>query len=358
MSKGEGHGILVVDDEVDALSNLRDILEMSGFVVHTAACGAEALAFNQWQSLAAIVLDRRLPDTSGDDLVSDFQALAPGVGIVMATAYAEVDSVITALQRGAFDYLIKPINPDLLLASLDRYLTLKEAQERHRQSEQLALLGQAMACVGHESGTALHNIGTGIRLLRKYGHMEARRTSILTEIEKAAYELRRLYGDIRSYAAPLIIKCEACSLPEIWREAWSEARTRYKDREATLREEGDTGEDSIWTDRLRLKKVFYNLFANSFAACPGPLHVTVRRWAELSGDRKHARIAVCDNGPGLTSEQCKRICEPFVTTKQHGTGLGLAIVRRIMGALDGEITVGTPERGAEFVLSLPVGGSQ
>ncbi len=74
--------------------------------------------------------------------------------------------------------------------------------------------------------------------------------------------------------------------------------------------------------------------------------------ADLGG-RPALRVAVRDNGPGLTEEQRRRIFEPFYTTKAHGTGLGMAIARRIIEAHGGTIAVGGAGPGAEFVITLP-----
>ena len=68
------------------------------------------------------------------------------------------------------------------------------------------------------------------------------------------------------------------------------------------------------------------------------------------------RIAVRDQGPGLSPEQRQRIFEPFFTTKTKGTGLGMAITRRIVEAHRGRIAVGEGGGpGAEILITLPRG---
>ncbi|MFG1491064.1 HAMP domain-containing sensor histidine kinase, partial [Oceanospirillum sp. HFRX-1_2] len=67
--------------------------------------------------------------------------------------------------------------------------------------------------------------------------------------------------------------------------------------------------------------------------------------------------SVCDNGPGIPSDQLEKILEPFFTTKSHGTGLGLAIVQSVVGAHKGSLSVESEiGRGSTFVISLPVIG--
>jgi signal transduction histidine kinase len=110
-------------------------------------------------------------------------------------------------------------------------------------------------------------------------------------------------------------------------------------------------------DPFRLEQVFRNVFENALAACRDPVEITVS-CAPASLDGQPAlRVAVRDNGPGLSAEQRQRIFEPFFTTKTKGTGLGMAIARRIVEAHGGQIGVGDPVaatgRGAEIVVTLP-----
>jgi len=80
------------------------------------------------------------------------------------------------------------------------------------------------------------------------------------------------------------------------------------------------------------------------------------RWsAAVLNGRPAWRLAMRDNGPGLTPEQRQRIFEPFYTTKVQGTGLGMAIAHRIVEAHGGQLAVGDDGPGAEIILTLPGG---
>jgi two-component system sensor kinase FixL len=112
--------VLVVDDDADARANLRDILEMDGAAVEEAGTVAEVLARKDWASLAAVILDRRLPDGSAEELLPRLRQLAPNAEVLIVTGYADLQGAIAALRQGAADYILKPINPDVLRASLAR----------------------------------------------------------------------------------------------------------------------------------------------------------------------------------------------------------------------------------------------
>jgi signal transduction histidine kinase len=107
-------------------------------------------------------------------------------------------------------------------------------------------------------------------------------------------------------------------------------------------------------DRVQLQQVLLNLVMNSCDAMndtPPGERLLVVSTATL-GD---ARIEVCDRGSGIAPDALASVFEPFVTTKQDGLGLGLAICRSILTAQGGHISAANnPERGATFVVSLPL----
>jgi signal transduction histidine kinase len=103
-------------------------------------------------------------------------------------------------------------------------------------------------------------------------------------------------------------------------------------------------------------QVFRNILDNALNAGAEPARVEITcTGAELDG-QPAIRVAVRDNGPGLSPESRRRIFEPFFTTKTRGTGLGMAITRRIVEAHGGRIAVGEGgDPGAEIIITLPRG---
>ncbi len=112
--------ILVIEDDPDARENLRDILELDDHRVVLAGSAAEAKARDDWRRFAAIILDRRLPDTTAEQFLPVLKAYAPRAAVIVVTGYSDFQGVIAALRQGASDYLLKPLSPDLLRASLER----------------------------------------------------------------------------------------------------------------------------------------------------------------------------------------------------------------------------------------------
>ena len=115
--------LLVVDDEPSLRRTLRLTLESMGHRVADAAAGPPALAAVVQERFDLVFLDLRLGRESGLDLLPQLLRAAPGVGVVVMTAFAAIDTAVEAMRAGAFDYLPKPFTPEqlrLLLARWDR----------------------------------------------------------------------------------------------------------------------------------------------------------------------------------------------------------------------------------------------
>jgi two-component system sensor kinase FixL len=126
--------LFVVDDDDDTRNNLRDILELDGYEIADAACAEDLFVLPGWERVALILLDRKLPDGSPEALIPRIHARAPQASVIIVTGYADVEAAVSALRLGAADYIIKPVNPDALRASLRREL---EHQSSQRQLQSL-----------------------------------------------------------------------------------------------------------------------------------------------------------------------------------------------------------------------------
>ena len=112
--------LLLVDDEPGIVFSLTDCLTSSTLSVDSAGSGREALACVKRQTPDVVLLDVRLPDQSGLDVFEQIHALEPRVPVIIMTAYASTDTAIDAMRRGAFDYLLKPVDVALLRATVDK----------------------------------------------------------------------------------------------------------------------------------------------------------------------------------------------------------------------------------------------
>ena len=124
--------VLVVDDDPRILSMMRRVLELDGYVVTTAPEGGEALDILRSDATDLVILDVMLPGSDGFEVCRTIRRES-GVPILMLTARDEATDKVTGLDCGADDYVVKPFNPDELLARVRALL-------RRMQPRQLEVL--------------------------------------------------------------------------------------------------------------------------------------------------------------------------------------------------------------------------
>lgn len=118
--------LLIVDDDAAQCRTLAGIFERKGYRTEKAGTGKGAIALLQRQPFHAALVDIRLPDMEGTDVLVALKQVRPKTVVVMATAFASLDTAVSALMQGAAAYLIKPLNPDEVL------VTVGEAIEKQR----------------------------------------------------------------------------------------------------------------------------------------------------------------------------------------------------------------------------------
>src|SRR5690606_33383784 len=128
--------VLLVEDDPDTRANLADILDLDGH--HLTACDSfsQAVAEADWGQVSTVILDWKLPDGNAGQFLPRIHELAPQAPVVIVTGYPELDGAIEALRRGASDYILKPVNPDVLRATLSRIARQCEVESALRRSEE------------------------------------------------------------------------------------------------------------------------------------------------------------------------------------------------------------------------------
>jgi DNA-binding response OmpR family regulator len=117
--------VLVVDDEPVVVNSIRKTLARRAFKVEEAFSGKEALSLIAKGSYDLVLLDMRLPDANGLELITDIRKRKPSLRVVIVTGYASIDTAVEAIKRGASDYVAKPFTPNELYDVASR--TLKRA---------------------------------------------------------------------------------------------------------------------------------------------------------------------------------------------------------------------------------------
>lgn len=228
-------------------------------------------------------------------------------------------------------------------------------EERIRDTEKLASIGEMAAGLAHELNTPLGNIKALAILARKgieQGECDRRGlTGDLDDIVDQAGKCSDIIGGLLSFAR----RSEARPRPHdpagLMGEALALVRLRAEKKAVRLTCDDPGSLPSLLVDGDQLRQVFVNLLLNGIDAAPGgEVRVT------LSPEAGGVRIAFRDNGGGIAPEHLGRIFDPFFTTKEvgQGTGLGLSVSYGIINAMGGSIEVESqPGAGACFTLFLP-----
>src|SRR6202795_1642731 len=121
---------LVVDDEQNIRRTLSVALESMGYEVASAANGAVALKELKARRFDVMLLDLKLSQESGLDVLEEAIRISPALAVVIMTAFASIETAVEAMRRGAFDYLPKPCTPDQVRQLLERIERTKRLENR------------------------------------------------------------------------------------------------------------------------------------------------------------------------------------------------------------------------------------
>ena len=124
--------VMIVDDEELARQFYGDLLVESGFRVVTASSGPEALSALPQYPVEAVVLDIMMPGVSGLEALEQIRKIAPDLPVIILTAHPSSQNAIAALKLGAFDFIVKGIQHELMVVAVHRAIRhFAQLQEKH-----------------------------------------------------------------------------------------------------------------------------------------------------------------------------------------------------------------------------------
>ncbi|MGA2523664.1 MAG: response regulator [Candidatus Bathyarchaeia archaeon] len=132
---GKQSKILIVDDDENIRNTMKAILEDEGYLVDTAESGGEAVQKTQKTNYNIALLDIRLPDMEGVELLKLIKEGVPRTRKIMVTGYPSMQNAIAALNKNADAYLIKPVDIENLLATVKNQLQLQEGEKEFSEQK-------------------------------------------------------------------------------------------------------------------------------------------------------------------------------------------------------------------------------
>jgi signal transduction histidine kinase len=368
-----------VDDVPANLLALEAVLEPLGQPLVRASSGEEALRQLMQGDFAVILMDVQMPGLSGLDtaVLIRQRERTRHIPLLFITALSrEAAHVMRGYASGAVDYLLKPVDPDILRAKVAVFVDLYQHRELlKQQAAELAeerraaaelrraseLEQQLVGVVSHDLRTPLASIHAGAQLLlRQEGLSEgAQRTT--RRILASSHRMERLVADLLDFTRARLgggipVHFEPVDICELVRLGVEEARAAHGGREVELElpRDGCTGE---W-DGARLSQVLTNLLDNALKYSPpgSPVRVSLR-----TGRGGAALLEVHNGGDPIPGEVMGRLFEPFERGAREddvqgpkGLGLGLYISRDIVRAHGGTLLVDSSAgAGTTFRVCLP-----
>jgi len=354
--------ILVVDDEPDfevlILQRFRRQIREGGLAFLFARDGVEALdVVARHPEIDLALADINMPRMDGLTLLGRLQEADDPLATVVVSAYSDIGNIRAAMNRGAFDFLTKPIDFADLEATVAKTLrhvaALRQARasaaelQRQReallQAEKMAAFGSLLAGVAHELNNPLSIVLAGALLLQEEAE-EAAAPGLARGAERIRVAAERCARVVRSFLA-MARQQEARRRPVVVAAMVDAALEllAYGLRSDGIEVAREIPADlpAVLGDPDQLHQILANLITNARQALednPGPRRLRIA--ARVAGGA--VEVSVADNGPGVPAEIRARIFDPFFTTKPAGvgTGIGLAVSRGIAEAHGGGARVG------------------
>lgn len=350
-------GFSVSVDEVEAIVSF-DLIQ--------AASGEEAVLKLESEKPDLMLLDHKLPGISGLDVLSWLSDQKADVLTVMMTAYASIETAITATKKGAFDFLSKPFTPAELKASVRKavghLIALRKA--RILEEERRKVRFQFISVLAHELKAPLGAIEGYLYILKDPTACtdSATRDRAVDRCIIRLGGMRKLILDLldltRLESGQRKREVQDVDLGEA---ASSSIETMTPDASArgiTMDLDMPDGAVVIPADRSEIEIVMNNLISNAvkYNRDGGKVNVSIRR------RNSRVLLEVSDTGIGMSREESAKLFKEFVRIKNEktrnilGSGLGLSIVQKIANIYGGTVEVESePDVGSTFRVMLDPG---
>ncbi len=365
--------VLVVDDEFGMRQgaerslrsftvDLPDISDEVRFAIRTAASGKELE-----EKLAAgpadiLLLDHKLPDTTGLEILDRVSRQSLDLLTIMITAYASLETAVAATRRGAYDFLAKPFTPEELRGAVRkaaRHLILQR-KARRLAEETRQVRFQFISVLAHEMKAPLAAIEGYLQMIREraVGDNQESYDRMLDRCLLRTEGMRKLIADLLDLTAIESGRRQRnlvqVDLAEAARMAVENVKEEALRRGIAIELDVPDG-FAMEADRTEVDMILNNLVSN--AVKYNRDHGQVRVSVGAAGDA--VRIRVSDTGIGMSPEETKRLFNDFSRIKNEktrhilGSGLGLSTVKKLATLYGGEVAVKSrPDAGSTFTVTL------
>jgi signal transduction histidine kinase len=360
--------VLVVDDDPEFLLYARTTLEAAGYEVTGAESAAQARHKLAHHRFELVLSDLRLPGASGLEVLAEARRRDPlSVGIVV-TAHSSMDTAMQALREGAYDYVVKPCDPDALEAAarrgVEHYRLKTELIDKTRRLEkleaQLSARAKMIQNVSHELKNPLSVVYGYSAFLLNHGQdcspSDVKRSmqSIHNNAERLGHLLEELVDSVRLHNHKVELDLEPVAAAKLCHEAFENSKLEAQRRGLALSLDCET-DALVLADGKRVQQVLSNLLTNAFK-------FTKKGGVRIEAEEQEGEVvfSVSDTGCGVSDADLPHLFERFYqatdTRKdQPGLGLGLDICKGLVTLHGGRIWAESEfGKGSRFRFTLPL----
>lgn len=374
--------ILIVEDDSKFLQSMVTLVKSKGFAVVGVTGAREAEVFLRKESDGVIlVTDINLGGETGLDLLAKTGMNYPDVPVIVITGYASLDSAIRALKLGAYDYITKPFEPEILFHSLRRaYEKITAHKEKMKTENKLKKLIRELEVKNEEIeklsdfksfmiSMASHDLKTILTVLNGYHKMlrencsqklSQQENKIIDEGRKSLKRALLMIESLLDYHAvemgTINLQLTEFFIEEVIDECVEFLRP-YAEMKNIEVFKKTIGQNSltVYGDRLKVIQILDNLITNSikYASSGGAIQVMAKNTSD-----GRIKISVKDSGSGIPKDEIGKILGSTpVIFKREGTGiigLGLSICKKLVEVQKGDMDIeSVPGKGTVVSFTLP-----
>ncbi|HTK81919.1 MAG TPA: response regulator [Bacteroidota bacterium] len=355
--------VLVVDDDDKFRSFVHEALEDAGLTVHEGKNGKEALDAFTNSTFDLMLLDFKLPDMNGLDVLKSVREKSPSTDVMVVTGFKDIDLAVDLLKLGAKEYVTKPIEPSELVRRIRTAVRARTAERRLRQ-----LQLDFSSRLYYDLRSPLHTILSTLEYLEKdtASAFSDRQKVLMESMRTNLHGMTSILNDLIDItlleSGTIEIEKLPTNLDDLLPGIVERFRPKAAAKKLSLSCSAGKNIPTVPVDAERIKQVFNNLLDNAVKYTDKGeinVHLSVRKPNGSSDE--FVEVTVSDSGAGIPREELPLVFDKYKdmltgkSSSKRTTGLGLAICRSIVEAHHGMLTVDSVAgKGSEFKVLLPL----
>jgi len=364
--------ILVIDDEEGIRESIKRALrnfKMSlsyiesdySFTIETAESAEEGLEMMKVKRYDILLLDNQLPGMHGVDLLKMMHESQSDILTIMITAFASIETAVSATKNGAYDFLTKPFTPqelkDAILKASKHFILTNSAKKFEEEKKKIRF--QFISILSHELKSPIAAISNYLKLMEKriagndieaYDEFIKRSQIRIKDMEKLIFDLLDLTriesGEKKRELLPVRVD-------SVINESLANFSEDIQRRNLTV--EKNIAEVEMQADKTEIEIIVNNFISNAIKYNIDSGKITIY----LTTGGGTVKFSVGDTGIGIGEKDIGRLFKEFSRIKNEktmnisGSGIGLSTVKKIISMYDGSVNVESePGKGSVFSVIL------